>query len=87
MTSSQPILLEKNLFSKGLLCPSCFSPYGTYKIENLKQHTRQPKLSLEIEFGQIHQLVSEKSESENFTQIWLTRCQTLYHTVTLTTFE
>ena len=53
-------------------------PCATYKFENLKQGNRQPKLSLEIEFGQIHQLVPEKSESENFTQIWLTRCQTLY---------
>ena len=78
LTSSQPILLKKNLFSKGFTWPKLFQPLWYLKIEILKEHTRHPKLSLKIKFGQIHQLVPEKSESENFTQIWLTRCQTLY---------
>ena len=39
---------------------------------------RHPKLSLEIGLTQFDPLLAEKSESENFTQIWLTRCQTLY---------
>ena len=38
------------------------------QFENFKQHTRHPKLSIEIEFGQINSLVPEKSESEIFTQ-------------------
>ena len=64
-----------------LLDTSFFSPYTNQKFENLKQHIRHPKLSLEVGSGQIHPLVPEKSESESFTQIWLTRCQTLYHIV------
>ena len=63
-----------------LLGFSSFSPYGTKKLENLKQHTRHPKLSLESGLTQFDPLLAEKSESENFTQIWLTRCQTLYVT-------
>ena len=52
--------------------------YTTQKFENLKQHNRHHKLSLEIGLTQFDPLLAEKSESENFTQIWLTRCQTLY---------
>ena len=33
---------------------------------------------MEIGLTQFDPLLAEKSESENFTQIWLTRCQTLY---------
>ena len=37
-------------------------------------------LSLEIGLTLFDPILAEKSESENFTQIWLTRCQTLYVT-------
>ena len=33
---------------------------------------------MEIGLTQLDPLLAEKSESENFTQIWLTRCQALY---------
>ena len=52
-------------------------------LKNLKtlnnKLDRYPKLSLEIWLGQIYSLHPEKSGSENFTQNWLTRCQTLYN--------
>ena len=70
LTSSQTNFKRKIYLVRVLLGSSCFSPNSTEKFENLKQHTRHYKLSFKSGFGQIHQLLPEKSGSENLLANW-----------------
>ena len=70
LTSSQTNF-TKEIYLVRVLPGSCFfSPKSTKKFENLKQHTRHCRLSLKSGFGQIHQLLPEKSGSENLLANW-----------------